>query len=178
MGPVMSSRGHRKALESTAYHEAGHAVIGRVLELTCDQVSIIPDTDDDSAGHAIIADPWRTMWDWEQRERYRDARQAFRGTIMARMAGAETECEFFGQCRGGDGDDRREIAWLMDSRYAEIPVDDWDRLEARLRAQARRLVRRHRDTIERVATALMEHETLTGDEVRDIWMKPANALRS
>ena len=149
--------------KSTAYHEAAHAVIGRVLGLTCGQVSII--TDDDSAGHAIIADPWNTVWDWEQRDRFRDARQAFRGTIIARMAGAEAEREFFGQCSGGDDDDRREIASLMDSRYAEIPADDWERHEARLRAQTRRLVHRHRDNIERVAAALLDRGTLRPDEI-------------
>ncbi len=152
-----------KALESTAYHEAGHAVIARVLSLTCGQVSII--ADDDSSGHAIIEDPWKTAGDWENRGRFRDARQAFRGTIIARMAGAEAEREFFGQCRGGDDDDRYEIALLMESRWTEIPADDWDQYEARLRAQTRRLVRRHRHTIEHVAKALQERGTLEGDEV-------------
>lgn len=154
-----------KALETIAYHEAGHAVIARVLGLTCGQVSIITDDDDGSAGHAIIADPWKTASDWENRERFRDARQAFRGTIIARMAGAEAEREFFGQCRVGDGEDQYEIALLMDTRWAEIPADDWNQYEARLRAQTRRLVRRHRHTIEHVAKALQERGTLEGDEV-------------
>ncbi len=154
---------------TTAYHEAAHAVIGRVLGLTCGHASISPAartaTRPYEAGHAKIRDPWLTVWDWEQRERYRDARQAFRGTIIANMAGAEAEVEFFGQCCGGDGDDRREIAMLMDSRYAEISPDDWDRYEARLREQARRLVRRHRDEIELVASALRQHGTLQPDEI-------------
>ena len=157
-----------KALESTAYHEAGHAVIARVLGLTCGQVSII--ADDDSAGHAIIADPWKTIGDWDTRDRFRDPRQAFRGTIIARMAGAEAEREFFGQCRGGDDDDQYQIALLMDSRWTEIPADDWDQYEARLRAQTRRLVRRHRRTIKRVATAREERGTLEGEGITD-WLR-------
>ncbi len=152
-----------KAHESTAYHEAGHAVIARVLGLSCGEVTII--ADDDSAGHAIIADPWKTAWNWENRDRFRHARQAFRGTIIARMAGAEAEREFFGQCRGGDDDDRYEIALLMDSRWTEIPADDWGQYEVRLRAQTRRLVRRHRHTIEHVAKALQERGTLEAEEV-------------
>ncbi len=156
-------RRRTKALESTAYHEAGHAVVARVLGLTCGRVSII--ADDDSAGHAIIADPWQTAGDWENRDRFRDARQAFRGTIIARMAGAEAERKFFGQCRGGDDDDQYEIALLMDSRWTEIPADDWNQYEARLRAQTRRLVRRHRHTIEHVAKALQERGTLEAEEV-------------
>ncbi len=149
--------------KSTAYHEAAHAVIGRVLGLTCGQVSII--TDDDSVGRAIIFDPWVTVWDWEQRDRFRDARQAIRGTIIARMAGAEAEVEFFGQCQGDDDDDRREIASLMDSRYAEIPADNWEQYEARFRTQTRRLIRRHRGNIERVAAALLDRGKLQPDEI-------------
>ena len=149
--------------KTTAYHEAAHAVIGRKLGLTCGHASIT--ADDDSDGHAIIADPWKTTSDWEQRERFRDARQAFRGTIIARMAGAEAEYEFFGQCRGGDGDDRREISMLMDSRYAGLPASDWDQYEARLRAQTRRLIRRHRNNIERVAAALLDRGLLQTGEI-------------
>ena len=157
---------------TTAYHEAAHAVIGRVLGLTCGHASISPAartaTRPYEAGHAKIRDPWLTIWDWEQRERYRDARQAFRGTIIANMAGAEAEVEFFGQCRRGDGDDRHKISLLMDSRYAEIPADNWDRYEARLRAHTRRLVRRHRDAIERVAAALLDRGTLQPDEIDEL----------
>ena len=39
-----------------AVHEAGHAVIGRVLGMECGPVTIVPD--DDSLGHSITFDPW------------------------------------------------------------------------------------------------------------------------
>src|SRR6266446_6649808 len=61
MGPVP-----RVSNRSTAIHEAGHAVIGRVLGLTCDSATIIPNEDEREAGHALIADPWKTHSDWEQ----------------------------------------------------------------------------------------------------------------
>ena len=50
---------------STAIHEVGHAVIGRVLKLSCGAVTALPD--EDSAGHAIIHNPWVTasVWDVE-----------------------------------------------------------------------------------------------------------------
>jgi ATP-dependent Zn protease len=47
------------AMISIAYHEAGHAVRGRVLGLDCGSATIAPD--DDAAGHAITADPWVTV---------------------------------------------------------------------------------------------------------------------
>jgi hypothetical protein len=41
----------------TKIHEAGHAVLGRALGLTCGSATIIPNKDEDEAGHAAIADP-------------------------------------------------------------------------------------------------------------------------
>jgi len=38
----------------TAYHEAGHAVIGRVLGMTCGGATIVPDYDACAWGNAII----------------------------------------------------------------------------------------------------------------------------
>jgi hypothetical protein len=43
----------RWQLRATAYHEAGHAVIGRVLGMTCGGVTIVPDYEDRAAGHAL-----------------------------------------------------------------------------------------------------------------------------
>jgi hypothetical protein len=40
----------------TATHEAGHAVIARVLTLACGGASIQPDYANGCAGHSIIAD--------------------------------------------------------------------------------------------------------------------------
>jgi hypothetical protein len=44
---------------ATAYHEAGHAVIGRVLRLACGQASIVGETED-NLGHAEIENPLLT----------------------------------------------------------------------------------------------------------------------
>jgi hypothetical protein len=41
----------------------------------------------------------------------------------------------------------------------------WERLEPRLRAMTRMLVRRHRDKIERLAKALLEKTTLSGKQI-------------
>lgn len=147
---------------STAIHEAGHAVIGRVLDLVCGQVSVVED--DDSAGHSICADPWATCGVWDRQEKYhRGIEECLRARIMAFMAGAEAEAEILGQCAGGDGDDRDQIAYMLDT--LQLSDHDWFRWEQRLRRQCRRLVRKHRFKILKVADALHLKETMHGDEI-------------
>jgi hypothetical protein len=161
----------RSALEATACHEAGHAVIGRVLGLLCGGVTIEPD--DDSIGHAIIRDPWLTIQDWEDRKHFRDPASAFRGTIMARMAGREAELEILG-AQGDEGhndDDERQIARLMED--AE-PWGDPDRFKTRLRAKTRGLVSRHRQSIERVVRALLNRGELASAVVDVLTRAPSS----
>jgi ATP-dependent Zn protease len=157
---------------STAIHEAGHAVKGRVLRLTCGGASIVPNEDEEEAGHSLTADPWETFSHWdqtfmeaiergEQPLKYRLARSAFRGRIIAYMAGAEAENELLGKCQGGDGDDRKQIEMMAESGHAELPDALWQRYEPR----TRRLVRKHRTSIERVAEALQARQTLQPDEI-------------
>jgi hypothetical protein len=146
---------------STAIHEAGHAVIGRVLDMVCGAVSIEPD--DDSAGHSICADPWVTFGDWDRRGKYRDFRTVIRGRMMTFMAGAEAEREIIGRFRGGDGDDQDQIALMVEG--AGFDEQDLGRRDRRLRQATRHLVRRHRATIDRVAAALIRQGRLEADQV-------------
>jgi hypothetical protein len=74
------------------------------------------------------------------------------------MAGAEAEMELLGKKAIGDGDDRYQIE-LMAERLCCSPP--WEKLEPRLRAMNRMLVRRHRALIERIAKALLAKTTLT-----------------
>ena len=155
----------------TAIHEAGHAVVGRALGMSCGHVTI--EADDDSAGHHIVADPWQIMFEWEQRDRYRDASVVFHGRIMTFMAGALAETEFFGISQGGDGDDQWQVALMAEAgaRITKISGEwdsDRDRQLARLRSRAAYIVHRHRLRIERVAAALLERRSLTADEVDTI----------
>jgi len=162
--------------KATAYHEAGHAVIGRVLNLSCGGATIIPDYEDGSAGHSIIKDPMYTYGEWgsiifAKVERgieiikYRDVRSAFLGTIMARMAGNEVEIELLGRSQGGDDYDRREIEMMAASDYAELSDEEWRRYEPRMRRQVKRLIRKHRVAIERVAAALLERDELEDNDI-------------
>ena len=76
----------------TAIHEAGHAVIGRVLSLSCGHATIIPDSDSagHSAGHAITHDPYKCLHEWEIRGHCRwDDNAVWRARVITWMAGVE-----------------------------------------------------------------------------------------
>ncbi len=149
------------ALASTAHHEAGHAVIARVLNLPCGLATIIPDND--SAGHSITGDAWDAVARWDSFGRWRDVDVAYRARIIAFMAGAEAEVECLGACQGGDGDDRWQVTLMLDSL---LPAGaDPSGYEDRLRRFTRALVRRHRGKIEAVAQRLLEQEHASGDEL-------------
>ena len=151
----------RKQLKQTAYHEAGHAVIGRVLTLHCGGATIRPNFTEAEAGHAITRDPYACLHEWEKRGHVRDSRDAvYHARIMTYMAGAEAEMILLGSSGVGDGDDRYQIALMADELHRDT---DWDRLEPRLRAMTRMLVRRHKARIERVAKALLARTTVSAN---------------
>jgi hypothetical protein len=140
----------------TAIHEAGHAVIGRVLGMVCGQATI--ESDYDSAGHSLTADLWVILSRWEAAGKFRDEASVLRGRILTFQAGAEAEAEILGVCHGGDDDDRSQVAMMAGDLGRE------DCGEA-LRRHARRLVRRHRAKIERVAVALLSKRRLTARQI-------------
>jgi ATP-dependent Zn protease len=153
--------------QHTAYHEAGHAVIARVLfGMPCGQVTIRPDFGEEVAGHAITANPNQVITYWRDvQHKLREMRSAMHACIMTLMAGAEAEIVILGRCHGGDNDDRLQIVLIVDEATDFSPEQFWDRYEPRMRRQTRRLVSHHRNKIERVANALVERETLQPDEV-------------
>lgn len=149
------------ASEWTAHHEAGHAVVARVLNYPCGHATIV--SDEESAGHAITQDPWDAVAHWDSAGRWRGEDSALRARIMIYMAGAEAEVEFFGECAGGDDDDRRQIAFMLD----DLLPTGADPLahEARLRRFTRALVRRHRGKIEAVAQGLLRSKHLSEGQI-------------
>jgi ATP-dependent Zn protease len=145
----------------SATHEAGHAVIARVLTLACGEATIVPDYDAGGAGYSLTKDPWQCVFEWEKRGKVRDNPDAvWHARIIAFMAGAEAEQVLLGATQGGDGDDRDQIELMADELDGS-----WSRIEPRLRAMTRMLVRRHRARIERVAAALLERRTLSREEL-------------
>jgi hypothetical protein len=144
----------------TAYHEASHAVIGRVLTLYCAGATIRPDYVAREAGHAICHDPLACLHQWDIRGKVRDNADAvWHARIITYMAGVEGEMALLGSTNGGDGDDRYQIEMMAEQLSN---CKDWNnKLEPRLRAMTRMLVRRHRALIERTANALYRKTTLS-----------------
>jgi hypothetical protein len=134
--------------QHTAIHEAGHAVIGRVMSgMPCGKVTIKPDFEKQDAGNTITVTPYEMLRYWEKHGIYRWPRSAICARIMTYMAGAEAENVILGRCHGGDTDDRNQIGEIADEYFA--PEHFRHRHEPRMRRQTRRLVRHHRDKIER-----------------------------
>ena len=156
----MAKRTQRQ-IEATAIHEAGHAVIARVLTLFAGSATI--KIDHDSAGHSVSYDPWAAIHEWEKRGRVRGLGAVWHARIIAFMAGAEAERELLGSALPGDEDDRHQIE-LMAEELCRDEIS-WEKLEPRLRTMTRMLVRRHRTRIDRVADALFAKTTLSGEEL-------------
>jgi hypothetical protein len=89
---------HRK---STAHHEAGHAVIARVLTLASGPATIKPDYDEGIASFSIT-DVNSCDAEWEKRGKVRFLDAAWHACIIMSMAGAETEAVLLNRRATGD----------------------------------------------------------------------------
>lgn len=160
----------------TAIHEAGHVIIARVLGFHCDHASVLMNEEDGEAGHAAIEQPVEAINRWERQRRYREHRTAYIGYIISLMAGAEANriIQRVSKLRIGDQHDQRWIEFAaIEAGFRDEELTDlnlWKVHESRMRRQTRRLIRKHRDKIERVAAALLKHGTLCGDKIdKLIW---------
>ena len=94
-----------KQRQTTAYHEAGHAVTGRVLTLPCGYATIRPDYAKAIAGHVITPEPYACLSEWERRGKVRDSGNAvWYARIITYMAGAEAEIALMAEELPGGAD--------------------------------------------------------------------------
>jgi Peptidase family M41 len=151
-------------LRAVAHHEAGHAVIGRLLGLTCGKVTIIPE--DESQGYAEILNPLRN---WKKGDGpKRPLAEIF---CISLYAGAEAERVLLGvkspQYNGVDQERATNCIVMAGGIPGASFVGDgvWERYKDRLRERAKKLVVLHRTKIERVAEQLVSRRSLSSEEV-------------
>lgn len=181
---------------STAWHEAGHALVNVLLTNThpLHKVTIIP------RGHALgvtMMLPTGDRYSYRRKQALDDiavtaagriAEELFTGDFstgasgdikqMSRMA-RKMVCEWgmsekLGMVEYGEHEDHVFLARDMGrSRdYSEATAQEIDR-EVRLLvdegyARAKDLIMQHRDKVELIAKALLEYETLDGEQVKEI----------
>jgi ATP-dependent Zn protease len=148
---------------AVAVHEAGHAVVARVLGIPAYDVTIVEG--DDLLGAASFDNP---VYDWSREDGSKI--KAANNFASAAYAGVAAEREILNSGVTSDSDDHRKaqdcLAWAGAVKGASFVGDDrFDRHEANLRKKAAALVHQHRSAIERLASALLERETLSGAEV-------------
>ena len=151
-----------------AYHEAGHAVIGVKYGLRFKHASIAPQSD--SLGRVLF-------------ERFGSR---FRPDIMITLRGAEiieahAVCSYAGAAAAGllsgkdfdwtGADEDRSSAQNLLS-YVEEESDALGAYLALMRYRARNMVRARKTAVSKVANKLIEKETLTFSEIRDLLQPP------
>jgi hypothetical protein len=158
-------------LKRSAHHEAGHAVIARVLGLLGGAATIVANHIFQSFGGSESY-PAATIEYWHrpvlEGGNMRSLPCAYRAEVMMGMAGHEAELECLATnvvSHSGDHVDLNDIDELLLKIYPSASPAELFRHQDRLRRMTRALVRRHRDKIERVACALLQHRTLSGSAI-------------
>jgi hypothetical protein len=141
----------------TAYHEAGHAVIARVLGVEVFKASVKPSYGKKPSRGRVLHEGLTARG---TQRRYFNTPRKLIASILIAMAGRAAEDVLIGfPSDGGDNGDVKNIEkWL--SR-----VGDRARFEKRFRKMSHMLVWRHADAIRRVAAHLVDSETLKQDQI-------------
>jgi len=183
----------KRERSSTAYHEAGHAVVGLALKMPIAFVTIKPKKTG-SLGHISQAPVRHSVGEVYARGSYRkpiadaseqdafgnpvsdddNTRDWHAETVMS-MAGGVAEAEF---SKEGDWrklwspSDKRRISW------ARGKLGDKARSTEEYEAECAKLIKQHWPLIEAVAAKLLKEETLSGNDVYAIcWRTARNVIR-
>jgi cell division protease FtsH len=185
-----------KEKENTAYHEAGHALLGCLLEHTdpLHKVTIIP------RGPSLGSTMYLPMED-----KYTHRKNELLDRLVMIMGGRVAEELIFGDVTNGARGDISQASaiarkmvceWGMSERlgmvdygehddfvflgrdlnrsrsFSEATAEEIDQEVKKLcdnaYNRARHLITTHRDKLELIARALLEYETLDGEQVKDI----------
>jgi hypothetical protein len=165
--------------ESTAHHEAGHAIAALHLRRPFHHASIVPDEERGTLGHAccpnrIKPNAWRSELSTRRRS-------ILEQDIMVRLAGGIVEERFTGR-NNPDGcvDDE------SDAFASALVITDGDDEEARaliawLRIRTANALFRNPilwSVIQAVAAELLVRQTMTAAEVRAVWHNTLTRIRT
>ena len=156
--------GDRRA---TAYHEAGHAVIAVAQGLAINKVSVIPGQD----YYGVCVHPSVYGYSFSTK---RERRSIARGIIVSIYAGMHGQRLVDPDPQAVHGGDDDNHAFELSREFEVFPrrcnlVGD-DRHYAyldRLSGEARRLVKKHRSVIEKLAELLLVRKELGGTEAEE-----------
>jgi cell division protease FtsH len=165
-----------------AYHEAGHALMSHLMgeTLPVHKVTII--ARGDALGYAYYL---------PEEERYLHTKEELIDVMKVALAGRAAEQIVFGRVTNGAASDLEKVTAIARAMVFEYGMSDVapsrtmradnyalseetkrtrDSEQARLTdhayEEAERLLRKHRATLDRLAGALLEHETLDRDELK------------
>ena len=183
----------KRERSSTAYHEAGHAVVGLALKMPIAFVTIKPKKTG-SLGHISQAPVRHSVGEVYARGSYRkpiadaseqdafgnpvsdddNTRDWHAETVMS-MAGGAAEAEF---SKEGDWrklwspSDKRCISWARGKLGDKAgSIEEYE-------AECQKLIKQHWPMIEAVAAKLMKEETLSGGDVYDVcWRTIRSVVR-
>jgi len=154
-----------KSVQSTVYHEAGHAVAASVQGLPTNKVTIRETQD----FWGQVTHPSVLMLETSGK---RDQNQVVRQYVIMLYAGFEAE-----RCFNPDADEALsggdfDQAWNLPREF-RLPIrgcsyigdEVYERYLERLRKQARSLVRKHWGLIRILAQELLERKTMTGFKI-------------
>ena len=144
-----------KRLRSTAVHEAGHAVAALALGVRFKHVTIIPEEAYANAGHVRM-----------QRSRNQSRDYAFNRVVVA-LSGvvAAKAAGYRPALYGWEADRSAAVAWADTYAGGLGLTSEWIDLGFKT---AEVFERRHRDLIHALADALLERQTLSEQECREI----------
>lgn len=153
---------------ATAYQEAGHAVFGVRLGQRVLRASIVPDVNEGTLGH-VQRVKVRRDFDWTNDYGAREwtIRRKLEPGIISAYAGVLAEKRYTGRRHNWAGASS-DMQWAA---YCILQLEGGgkvaDAYARYLRESARRKVETWWPSIERVAAALIERETLKGDDIRE-----------
>ena len=158
-----------KVLESTAYHEAGHAMMAWHEGLRINEISIVPD--DDSSGRILHANPLRGIHldiDGSSRARIRAE-----SSIRVCLAGAIAQRRFnphgfrYHHCQSDYDQATDVVLYIVGSN------EEANAYMNLLEIQTRQIVAVHWKLVDHLARALLERRRLGRKEIRATIMQGA-----